>query len=101
MKARFCLFIIAALLFLCSCSSKTPSKDMVATSLKSVMPPDFEIVSISSVKDIRGLIEVSVKMNKQPVVLYMDKKAKYVFSGSLLEVATKKNLTIDAQGRIK
>jgi hypothetical protein len=48
-----------------------------------------------------GLIEVAVKMDKQPVVLYMDKKAQYVFSGSLLHVETRKNLTIEAQGRIK
>lgn len=95
------ILLMAVCLLLPACSSNLPSKEKVSASLKSIMPPDFEIVSISPVKDIRGLIEVSVKMNKQPVVLYMDKKARYVFSGSLLEIATKRNLTIEAQGRIK
>jgi hypothetical protein len=65
------------------------------------MPTNFEVVSVVPLKEVPGLIEVAVKMDKQPVVLYMDNKAQYVFSGSLLHVDTKKNLTIEAQGKIK
>ena len=101
MKTRFCLFLIATVLLNCSCSSKIPSKDAAAASLKQIMPPDFEIVSILPVKDISGLFQVSARINKQPAVLYMDKSTRYVLSGSLLEIATKRNLTLEAQGIIK
>lgn len=65
------------------------------------MPPNFEVVSITPLKEFPGIVEVAVKMDKQPVVLYMDKKGQYVLSGSLIELKTKKNLTIEAQSRIK
>lgn len=95
------LCILFTMLFLFACSNQTPTKAVVTESIKKIMPPNFEVVSIVPLKEIPGLIEVSVKMDKQPVVIYMDKKAQYVLSGSLLHVETKKNLTIEAQGKIK
>ena len=91
----------AALLFLCACSTQVPAKEKVTESIKKIMPPNFEVVSVTPLKELPGLIEVAVKMDKQPIVLYMDKKAQYVFSGSLLHVESKKNLTVEAQGKIK
>lgn len=86
---------------LCACTQQAPSKQAVSESIKKIMPANFEVVSVTPLKEVPGLVEVSVKMDKQPVVLYMDNKAQYVFSGSLLHVDTKKNLTIEAQGKIK
>lgn len=96
--ARLLLGLLAVLL--CACS-KAPSKEVVSEAIKKIMPPNFEIVSISPLKEVPGLIEVSVKMDKQPVVLYLDKKVKYVLSGSLISLESKQNLTIDAQKKIQ
>lgn len=74
---------------------------MVSESIKRIMPPDFEIISVQPLKEVPGLIEVCLKMEKRPVVLYMDNKAQYVISGSLLDPKTKLNLTIEAQNKIK
>lgn len=93
--------LLFAMFFLFACSNQTPSKEVVTESIKKIMPPNFEVITIAQLKEIPGVIEVSIKMDKQPVVLYMDKKAQYVLSGSLLHVESKKNLTIDAQAKIK
>jgi len=87
--------------FLFACSTQIPSKEAVSESIKKIMPPNFQVLSIVPLKEVPGLIEVSVKMNKQPVVLYMDKKAQYVLSGSLLHIETKRNLTAEAQSKLK
>jgi thiol:disulfide interchange protein DsbC len=93
--------LLPFLFFLSACTTQTPTKEVVTASIKKIMPPNFEVVGISPLKEMPGLFEVSVKMDKQPVVLYMDKNAQYVISGSLLNVETKKNLTVEAQGKIK
>lgn len=94
------LFTISVVTTLMACSG-TPTKDTVTASIKKIMPPAFEVVEIKPLKEIPGLLEVAVRMENQMVILYMDKKAQYVISGSLLEVATKKNLTIEAQNKFK
>lgn len=96
-KAASALFVLV----ICACSNQTPDKKNVADAIRKIMPPTFEVVSVMPLKEVPGLIEVAVIMDKKPVVLYMDKNAKYVFSGSLLHVETKKNLTIEAQSKIK
>lgn len=93
--------LLFAALYLCSCSSQAPTKEVVSASIKKIMPPNFEVLTVTPLKEVPGLFEVAIKMDKQPVVLYMDQKAQYVLSGSLLHVETKKNLTIEAQGKIK
>ena len=101
MIANVKIALSLAALFLCACSAQTPTKEAVTASIKKIMPANFEVVSVTPLKEVSGLFEVAVKMDKQPVVLYMDKKAQYVLSGSLLHVETKKNLTIEALGKIK
>lgn len=97
----FKIVILLIVFSMCACSNHVPDNKMVSDSIRKIMPPNFEVVSVLPLKEVPGLIEVSVKMDKQPIILYMDKKAQYVLSGSLLHVATKKNLTIEAQGKIK
>lgn len=93
---------VAGMLFaLTACSTSTPSKEKVAEAVKKIMPVKFEVVSVVPLKEIPGVIEVSIRMDNQPVVFYMDKKAQYVISGSLLHIDSKKNLTNEAQQRIK
>ncbi len=101
MVSLFKIAISLSLLTLCACSTQGPTKEVVSASIKKIMPPNFEVVTVTPLKEVPGLFEVAIKMDKQPVVLYMDNKAQYVLSGSLLHVETKKNLTIEAQGKIK
>ncbi|MBJ6727454.1 disulfide isomerase DsbC N-terminal domain-containing protein [Geomesophilobacter sediminis] len=85
---------LAMLVFvlLAGCSS-APSKEQVKESMKKLIPVDFQVVDVRAVSQVPGLVEVVIKAGNQPMVIYMDKKAKYVLSGSLMEVDTKKNLT--------
>ncbi len=82
---------------LAACSSEAPNKEEVAASIKKIMPVNFEVLEINKLTDIPGLFEVVVNVGKQPVVFYIDKKAKYVVSGSIVAVDTKKNLTLETQ----
>lgn len=84
-----------------ACGTSIPSKEKVVEAVKKIMPANFEVVSVIPLKEIPGVIEVSIKMDKQPVVFYMDKKTQYVISGSLLHIDSKRNLTNEAQERIK
>lgn len=93
--------ILASILLLSACSGQIPDTKAVSESIKNIMPAKFEVISVTPLKEVPGLIEVAVKMDKQPVILYMDTKAQYVLSGSLIQVESKKNLTIEAQAKIK
>lgn len=87
--------------FLCACSFQTPDKEVVSASIKSIMPPKYEVIKVVPVKEMGGLLEVSLIMDGRPVIIYMDRKAKYVLTGNLMQIETKKNLTTEAQGKIK
>ncbi|MCX7990925.1 MAG: hypothetical protein N2999_02665 [Proteobacteria bacterium] len=87
------LFLIALLLIGCG----GPSKDKVKESIKQILPIEFEIASLKELKEIPGVYEVVIKLDKQHIVFYVDKKAKYIISGSIVETATKKNITLEAQ----
>lgn len=87
-------------LMLAACGGGAPSKEEVTASIKKIMPVNFEVVGVSPVKDIAGLFEVLVKVDKQPVVLYVNSKAKLVVSGSIVDIDTKQNLTLDAQKKL-
>jgi protein-disulfide isomerase len=91
------LFIVSCIsLALAACSS-APTKEQVKESVKRIIPVAFEVLEVRELKEIPGLYEVVLKADKQPIVLYMDKKAKYVLSGSLMSLETKSNLTMETQ----
>jgi len=92
--------VVCALLvmFLSACSA-APTKEVATAALKKILPMSFSIEEMQPVKGIRGLSEVIVIANSQPMVFYMDKKGSYVISGNIIEAETKKNLTIDALQR--
>jgi hypothetical protein len=91
------LLIVIGIVFTLTACSPAPTKDQVRESVKSIMPPTFEVLEVSELKDIPSLYQVVIKIGSQPVVLYMDKKRKYVLSGSLLSLENKGNLTLEAQ----
>jgi hypothetical protein len=92
--------VITLALSLSACSGSAPKKEVVTAAIKKIMPVNFEIQEISPVKDMPGLYEVLVKADKQPLVLYVNSKATLVFSGSIVEIETKKNMTLEAQKKL-
>ena len=83
-------------LSLVACSAP-PTKEQVKESVKRIIPVNFEVLQVSELKEVPGLYEVILRANNQPIVLYVDKKAKYVISGSLMALDTKTNLTLESQ----
>jgi len=82
------------------CSS-APSKEKVSETLKPIMPPSFIVSSIVKFPALDGIYEVVVVIDNQPTVLYLDSKLKHVISGSVVEIASKKNLTYETQMKNK
>ena len=91
------LFIACALSLILAACSSPPTKEQVKESVKRIIPVNFEVLQINPLQDIPGLFEVVLRANNQTVVLYVDQKAKYVISGSLMALDTKTNLTMESQ----
>ena len=62
--------------------------------LKSLKAPDAEILKVQA-SPLRGLWEVSVMNKGRPGLLYVDFSKNYVVSGSIVEVKTGKNMTME------
>ena len=91
------LVAVAALSCVTACGGSPPSKEKAAASIKKIMPVNFEILAISKVKDIPGLSEVVVRTGNQTIVFYLDNKAKYLVSGTVISTETNQNLTMETQ----
>ena len=89
-----------AAVFVIGCSPE-PSKDMVTEALKPILPQNYSVSSVEKCKAVTGLYEVVVVIDKQPTILYIDQNLKHVVSGSIVEIASKKNLTYETQTKIK
>lgn len=99
MLKKFLVLSLVAL-SLAACS-KPPAKEQVVAAVKTFIPVKFEVLQLSELKEVPGLYEVVISVNQQPVVLYVDKKAKYVFSGSVMSVDTKANLSVETQTKFQ
>ncbi len=98
MMYRFVVRTLPILLLLAvlpACTNSLPSKEVVTTALKKVIPVAFTIEEIKTLNEIPGVCEVVITASNQPLVFYMNSKGTYIISGSVIEVATKKNLTLD------
>jgi protein-disulfide isomerase len=98
-NVRKAVVIFLACWALTACGGQ-PKKEEVTASLKKIMPINFEIVAIAPVSGISGLFEVQVKADKQPLVLYVNKNANLVVSGSIVDINSKQNLTLEAQKKL-
>ena len=74
-----------------------PTNEKVSEALKPILPANYAVNSVSKLNVIGDIYEVVVSIDKQPTVLYLDKSLKYVISGSIVEIASKKNLTYETQ----
>ena len=100
MKLKIFISIIGVITMF-GCTNNCPSKEQVSAGIKKMMPVNFEVAAIKSTKDIPGICEVVVTVDKQPIVFYMDKKVHYIISGSIIDLGTKKNLTLEEQKAYK
>ena len=82
-------------LTLAACSSE-PSRLKVKEAANRIIPA-FDVLEVKELKEVPGLYEVVLQSDTGPTVVYMDKKAKYLFSGSLMSIATKRNLTMETR----
>ena len=96
---HLCLILVLTF-FIAGCGA-TPSKEKVSEALKPIMPQNFAISSVEKLKSIDGLYEVVVVIDNQPTIIYLDSKLKHVVSGSVVEIASKKNLTYETQMKNK
>ena len=94
------IIAVATISLVLTACGGTPKNEDVAASIKKIMPVNFEVIGVSPVSGISGLFEVLVKVDKQPVVLYVNISAKLVVSGSIVDVDSKQNLTLEAQKKI-
>jgi len=74
-----------------SSSCSKIKKDDLLPLLKN-LAPDIEILEIGTAP-IEGLCEVAIETKGRKGILYTDPATKYIISGSILEIATKTNLT--------
>ncbi len=99
-SAKTALSMVAAVIvsfLLFGCGSDCPTKEKMKTSISTILPVNLEVMEVAPLKEISGLCEVVVKTNNMPVVFYVDKKGKFVLSGSIVELKTKRNITSDKQ----
>ncbi len=95
-------FVVLGLMaFSLAACSKPPAKEQVQAAVKKFIPVNFEVLQLSELKEVPGLYEVVISVNQQPVVLYVDKKAKYVLSGNVMSVENKANLTLETQKKFQ
>lgn len=99
------LFILIPLLILfifsntycSSASEQNPSqcsqinKDEILNLLKELVP-DVKILEVGNAP-VKGLCEIALETNGRKGIVYTDPSKKYIISGSILEIATKTNLT--------
>lgn len=90
-------FVLCLFVFILAACSKPPATEQVQESIKQFIPVNFEVLRISEFKGIPGLYEVVISVGGQPVVLYVDKKAKFVLSGNIMSTEDKANLTLQTQ----
>ena len=66
-------------------------KDDLLPQLKN-LAPNIDILEIGPAP-IEGLCELAIETNGRKAIIYTDPATKYIISGSILEIATKTNLT--------
>ncbi len=62
--------------------------------LKELIKTEFKILEIKE-GPLEGLWEVVSEVGQDRMIIYIDKNSKFIFNGQILDLQTKKNLTID------
>ena len=91
--------LASALALLLAGCGRPPGKERVQEALKRYIPVPFEVLQVRQLPEIPGLCEVVLRVDRQPIVLYLDRKAQYVVSGNLMSLESKKNLTLETQNK--
>ncbi len=78
----------------------TITNDEVRGILKNLRAPDAEILKVE-LSPMKGLWEVSINNKGKPGLFYVDFSKNYILSGSIVEVKTGKNKTMEQLTRIQ
>jgi thiol:disulfide interchange protein DsbC len=77
-------------------SGMTPAEALSA--LKEIIP-EVKVLEVNTTP-IQGLFEVAVESKGKKGILYLDSSRKYLISGSIIDIATKQNLTQERSAEI-
>ncbi len=72
----------------------TVNKEEIGEILKQLKAPDAEILKVE-LSAMKGVWEVSIINKGQPLLFYLDFSKEYVISGSVIDVKTGKNKTME------
>jgi thiol:disulfide interchange protein DsbC len=97
MRKSLAFGLLAGFLLACQQNTACPTQEKIKTGVKELIPQEFKVESVQTLKDIPGLCEVVIKVGAQPLVFYTDKEMKYVMAGNLISLADKKNITRERQ----
>jgi thiol:disulfide interchange protein DsbC len=92
---RILLSLVVCLVVLSGCKSSAPAKELTKAEAQEAlkgMAPDLKVLSLERTP-VEGLWEVVVQTGDSKGLVYVDSTGKYVFLGSLVEIATKENIT--------
>lgn len=90
------LFAVAIVLPGCS-SGKCPTKQGVEKGIKKMMVANFSVANVTPMPEVPGLCEVVLQVDTKKIIVYSDRTGKYIFSGSVTDTETKKNLTAERE----
>ncbi len=86
--------LVSLIIFLVHGSSFALTKEEATTILKELVKTEFKILEIREAP-LEGLWEVVSEVGQDRMIIYIDKNSKFIFNGQILDLQTKKNLTID------
>jgi hypothetical protein len=69
----------------------------VTKAVQSFTPLKFDILQVRPMTEVPGLTEVVLRIDRQTLVIYLDRTGKHVIAGNITEIATKNNLTLATQ----
>jgi len=77
-------------------TTSCPTPTQVVNDMKQLTPIPIQVLKVSQ-SVITGLCQVEAKVNGIPNVFYISKNGKYFVPGNIIDLATKQNLTQEAQ----
>lgn len=89
--------LLAGLLIVLAGCGRAPSKEEAAAAIGKITPVKFDVLEVSKMQEIPGLYAVAVSINGQPVIYYLDGKARYIVLGNVMRAADRTNITMEAQ----
>ena len=96
-------FFIVCMFLLPACTDEQPvSQEMTSEkALKAIKEiiPEGKVLDVKETP-VQGLFEIAIETKGRKGIIYLDSSGKYLISGSIVDVATKENLTQERSAEI-